>query len=152
MPQGESKLEQHLNASLYGVPELKAVEKRKYLGTFRERVYLTIKVTQLSTDWLPVFEKEIVKSADRLVLINGNLDDRLIRPYLRVAAQHQVNFTLKTGSEYQITPESLAIVITASTAVNLAEVDIAKLYPNNVSQADHPHKNSLWDRLHHRKE
>lgn len=151
MPQGESELEQHLNASLHGVPELKATEKRKYLGTFRERVYLTITVAELATDWLPVFEKEIVASADRLILINGNLDDQLIRPYLRTAAQHQINFTLKTGEEYQTTPGSMAIVITASTAVNLPEVDIAKLYPNNESRVDHQ-KHSLWDHLHHRKE
>ena len=43
----KSALEQRLDNGIYGTPQLKPDEQRRYLGTFRERVCLTISVAEL---------------------------------------------------------------------------------------------------------
>nr|WP_290032754.1 DUF1694 domain-containing protein [Ligilactobacillus cholophilus] len=43
------QLQEHLNKGMYGTPQLKPDEQRKYLGTFRERVDLTMTFAQLNS-------------------------------------------------------------------------------------------------------
>ena len=148
MSEHQSALEQHLEHGLSGTPTLKAAEQYHYLGTFRERVWLTISVAQLTDDWASVFERGITASAERVVFFNGNLPDEVLRPYLRLAAQHQINFTIKTGPEFTTTADSLAIVIAAKTAINEPVVDIAQRFtPTPATPA--PTKQPWWQRLFH---
>lgn len=148
MSEHQSALEQHLEHGLSGTPTLKAAEQHHYLGTFRERVWLTISVAQLTDDWASVFERVITASAERVVFFNGNLPDEVLRPYLRLAAQHQINFTIKTGPEFTTTAASLAIVIAAKTAINEPVVDIVQRFtPTPATPA--PASQPWWQRLFH---
>ena len=45
-----NNLQEHLNNGLYGTPQLHPDEQRKYLGTFRERVSLTITFKEFSNN------------------------------------------------------------------------------------------------------
>ncbi len=128
MANEKSALEERLETGLTGTPQLKAAERRHYLGTFRERCCLTISVAELATDWLVPFEKEIT-AGDRLVFLNGNLADSQISPYMKAAASHQVNFTLKTGSDFPTGEGDLAVVVAARVAVHQEVIDVAKKYP-----------------------
>lgn len=129
MAKEKSALEERLETGLTGTPQLKAAERRHYLGTFRERCCLTISVAELSPAWLAAFEKELTAGGDRQVFLNGNLADSQISPYMKVAASHQVNFTLKTGSDFPTGEGDLAVVVAARVAVHQEVIDVAKKYP-----------------------
>ena len=50
--QEKSAAQQRIDNAVYGTPKIKPDEQRKYLGTFRERVCLTISVQELQEqDW-----------------------------------------------------------------------------------------------------
>ena len=47
MAEVKTAMEQRIDNAIYGPPKIKPDEQRKYLGTFRERVCLTISVAEL---------------------------------------------------------------------------------------------------------
>ena len=44
MPDNKSEIDQRIQNGIYGTPKIKPDEQRHYMGTFRERVWLTILV------------------------------------------------------------------------------------------------------------
>jgi uncharacterized protein YueI len=149
----KSAVDQRLQNAVYGTPKINPDEQRRYLGTFRERVCLTISVAQLGErDWSDALRLELKKGIGKLVFLNGNLDDEQLRPYMRAAVQEHASFTLKTDPEFSTAPEKLAVVVAAKTAVYQSPVDVAKRYPNlsnPVSQVKSPAKQGFWQRLFH---
>ncbi|MDY3702091.1 MAG: YueI family protein [Limosilactobacillus coleohominis] len=151
MPDKKSEIDQRIQNGIYGTPKIKPDEQRHYMGTFRERVCLTISVAEINNnDWSFAVREELTKHPDSLVIINGNLADHLTRNYIMLANQMQVQFTIKTGSDAKTTPDSLALVISDHKAVYESPVDVQKKYSrsNNNHNSVSPKKNSsIWKRL-----
>ena len=127
----KSAVEQRLDNAVYGTPKIKPDEQRKYLGTFRERVCLTISVAELhAQDWTAALFAELNKNIGNLVFINGNLPHEEIHPYIRAAARAGASFTMKTEPEFKTNPEALAIVVAGKKAVYQSPVDVQKRYPH----------------------
>ncbi|WP_242364113.1 YueI family protein [Limosilactobacillus antri] len=130
----KSAVEQRLDNGIYGTPQIKPDEQRRYLGTFRERVCLTISVAELhEQSWAAALAAEFKRGYGQLVFLNGNLPHEEIRPYVRAAAQAGVSFTMKTDPEFKTDPRSLAVVVAAKEAVYQSPVDVKKRYPQLVS-------------------
>ena len=151
MPDNKAEIDQRIQNGIYGTPKIKPDEQRHYMGTFRERVWLTISVAEINNnDWSFAVRKELTKHPDSLVIINGNLADHLTRNYIMVANQMQVQFTIKTGSDAKTTPDSLALVISDHQAVYESPVDVQAKYgqSNNNHKSVSPKNNSsIWKRL-----
>ncbi|MGM9892079.1 YueI family protein [Limosilactobacillus sp.] len=154
----KSAVEQRIDNAVYGTPKIKPDEQRKYLGTFRERVCLTISVTQLHTqNWEKAVTSELAKGIGQLVFINGNLPHEEVHPYIQAAARAGATFTMKTEPEFKTDPTALAVVVASKTAVYQSPVDVQKRYPQLVATApaaDQPtpstKKRGLLTRLFHR--
>lgn len=130
MADEKTPVQQRLENTIYGTPKIKPDEQRKFLGTFRERVCLTISVAELKEqDWSKAITEEINRQIGQIMFLNGNLPDNILRPYIKLATQHNFPFTLKTEADYKTNPESLAIVIAAKSAVYQSPVDVKKRYP-----------------------
>lgn len=146
--------EKHLQNALYGTPKVNPDEQRHYLGTFRERVSLTISVGQLNaSDWTDPFKKELTASNVEIIFFNGNIDQSVLKPYIIAATKAGVNFTIKTTPEYHTNPDNLAIVVAAKKAIYVEPVDVEKKYGQAATtpqpRQDQP-KKSLWAKLFHR--
>lgn len=156
MPEDKSAMEQHLDNAMYGTPKIKPDEQRKYLGTFRERVCLTISVAELQErDWSLAVEKELERGIGNQVFLNGNLPHAELQSYIKATLAANANFTLKTEPQFKTNPDSLAVVVAAKTAVYQSPVDVKKRYPQLASSAStpsSPKKKSIWDKLFNRKE
>ena len=80
MPDNKSEIDQRIQNGIYGTPKIKPDEQRHYMGTFRERVWLTISVAEINNnDWSFAVRKELTKHPDSLVIIKGNLAENLTR-------------------------------------------------------------------------
>lgn len=130
MPEQEkSAAQQRIDNAIYGTPKIKPDEQRKYLGTFRERVCLTISVAELhQQNWTGAVTKELERGIGKLVFINGNLPDDEIHPYIKAAAQAGGQFTMKTDPQFKTNDDALAIVVAAKEAVYQSPVDVVKRY------------------------
>ncbi|EKK20888.1 hypothetical protein B808_1202 [Fructilactobacillus florum 8D] len=143
----QNRLEQSMNGT---TPKINPDEQRTYLGTFRERVALTITVSQITNPQaLAAAEQVINDHPDYVMLINGNLSPEQQSPYLKLATTHNVKFTLKTDQIYAIAPDKNAIVIAADHAINLAEVAFKASATTTASAQPATHK-SIWQRLFHK--
>ena len=142
--------DKHLQSALYGTPKVNPDEQRRYLGTFRERVCLTVGIEELTQDeWTQGFAKEIATEQAEIIFFNGNIDQSKLRPYILTATKSGVNFTIKTNPEYRTNPDNLAIVVASKKAIYVQTVDIAKKYqPDQAGdQSAAPKKKSFWSRL-----
>lgn len=93
--QGEDKslLENTLLQAYHGVPELKVDEKRKYLGTFAERVisYLTVIESTKSKEMNPKITDAMNNEQAYVVLVKGNYIKKL-GDYIAYAQDKNLKF------------------------------------------------------------
>lgn len=152
MPEEKSNVDQRIQNSIYGTPKLKPDEQRHYLGTFRERVWLTISVQEAKEkNWASALKQELELHPDSLVIVNGNLADQLTSSYIMTANQMNAQFTIKTGTTAKTGDDDLAVVVCNHEAVYESPVDVAKKYGHHSTDAEpekSPHP-SFFKRLFH---
>lgn len=127
----QNGLQDHLNKGMYGTPQIKPDEKRKYLGTFRERVALTMTFAEVKDKEYQQDLKQMLSQHPELrVIVNGQIKNPLLNELLQIFKQTNVQFTLNTDRCLPHAENDLAIVVCdAKKALHIDEVDICKLYP-----------------------
>lgn len=152
MSEEQSSVDKRIQNGVYGTPKVKPDEQRQYMGTFRERVWLTVTVAEAKRhDWSSALQHELQTHPDSLVIINGNLADQFTRNYITVANNMSAQFTIKTGTDTKTNDDNFAVVVTDHHAVYQSPVDVVKKYgeqPDHQStqQDQHP---SFFKRLFH---
>lgn len=145
MRDNDSNIEKRLQNGIYGTPRIKPDEQRRFMGTFRERVWLTITVQEIKEKgWTNEFHKELEDHPDTLVIINGNLPDQYTKEYIKIANQQECQFTIKTGKDIKVTDDALAIVVTDNKAVYQTPIDIAQRYPQPTTKHNDSQKKSSF--------
>lgn len=148
---GSDELQNHMNKGMYGTPQLKPDEKRKYLGTFRERVDLTLTFEQIKDpEYLADLKQELTLHPELHVIINGQVENPLLSELMQLAQEANVTFTCNTDQTLHHGPKDLAVVVCdKNTALHVEEVDVAKRYPKTTKLEVAPeHKESPLERLH----
>ncbi|MGO3499312.1 YueI family protein [Leuconostoc falkenbergense] len=107
-----------------GTPKINPDEQSRYLGTFRERVIVAVKVSQLgSTAIQSAFAASLKSHSIGKVLIDQNLASDYFAKYVGLATQSKHPFTLlsdATKSRQQDDP--IAVLLAANTAVNVDNI------------------------------
>ncbi|WP_283613442.1 YueI family protein [Ligilactobacillus aviarius] len=99
------ELQEHLNKGMYGTPKLKPDEQRKYLGTFRERVDLTVTFAQLNSEkYYPAIQKELEAHPKYRMTINGSVDQDQLSRLIQIASSANAAFTC--SSDLTLPPRS----------------------------------------------
>lgn len=146
----KSAVDQRLQNGIYGTPKIKPDEQRRYMGTFRERVRLTVSVAEIKQqDWTSAVNQELHAHPDCLLIINGNISDSFTHPYLSLANSLNVSFTFKTGTDIKTDDDAFALVFTDSKAVYEHPVDVAKKYPQGkTSTPENNKRHGFFGHLH----
>ncbi|WP_057895952.1 YueI family protein [Liquorilactobacillus oeni] len=120
------ELENRLDSSLYGTPQLKPDEQRHYLGTFRERVALTLDFKEVkNSDYLEILKKELESHPEYHLLINGNVPSGSFSALIKISRQTNTNFETVANNTTNSESELAAVVASKDTALNLSNVDVA---------------------------
>ncbi|ALS02190.1 hypothetical protein ATZ33_12595 [Enterococcus silesiacus] len=146
----QDDLQKHLDNAMYGTPLLKPEEQRKYMGTFRERCYLTMTIAQMkNAENKTNFLKELEQHPDATVLLNGAMAIDLQSAYIKLINERKIRFTV-VNDFVENTPDALGLILTAKEAVNEPTIDIEQKYPKQAStnQTEQP-KQSFWHKLFH---
>ena len=146
----QDDLQNHLDNAMYGTPLLKPEEQRKYMGTFRERCYLTMTIEQMKkTEDKANFLKELAQYPDATVLLNGAMASDLQSAYIKLINERQTKFTV-VNDFVENTPNALGLVLTSNEAVNEETIDIEQKYPKQTStEATEQPKKGFWHKLFH---
>lgn len=145
----QDDVKSHLDKGLYGTPLVNPEEQHKYLGTFRERCYLSMTVAEMSDPKNKEnFLKELNKHTDVSIRLNGALPLSIQNQYIQLATKNNVRFTV-INDFVSAEPDSFGLLLTANEAVNEPVIDVEKKYPAEEAKKDEekPKKKSFWDRL-----
>lgn len=130
----------HITNAIFGSRVTKPDERRRYLGSLRERVVLRITNHDMAIpnnvrrfrDALPRYENK-----DLSVLINGKEGNGITGPYVKLCSANSLPFTLIINDNAQTAPDSSGLLIVAKTAVNAADIDLPPV-------PDPPKKKGGW--------
>ncbi|AHI56493.1 YueI family protein [Listeria ivanovii] len=117
-------IDDYLEKGMYGAKEINPAEKKKYLGTYRERVLVALtKEEVLSQQFLPELEKAILESPDSKLLLNGLLHYNSMRPYIKLAEKCKHEFSIVSRLEGET---EFYLVLTCQKAINKEDIHLYK--------------------------
>lgn len=137
-------IEEKLEQGLYGKPQLKPDEQKKYLGTFRERVILIITNQDANQD---VYQKQFSKkltenmnqSTQLLMKINDSLDDTTKMKFIKLASELKITSTIITEN-ISIAPDGCAVVVHSKQAENIDIIDVHQMLDDTTNENNEPVK------------
>ena len=139
-------VDDYLERGIYGNKEIKPEEKRRYLGTYRERVALALTSAQTcSKEHLKLVEEKIKAHKSAKLLLNGNLSYDAYSPYIKLANLHGVQFSIVNNKDHK---SDLGLVLAYDYAIDKEdeEVFISEM-KNNQPELEKSPKKSFWKRL-----
>jgi uncharacterized protein YueI len=147
------ELEKRLDTGMYGTPRVNPDEQRKYLGTFRERCYLSMTVAEMKKkDNQETLQAVLPNYQGALVLINGKLAESIQTTYIALITKQQNDFRIVTDAQ-KADPESIGLLIVANEAVDEEVIDIEKKYPQEADTASKEEntkeKKPFWEKFFH---
>lgn len=122
-----SELDDHLTNAIFGPRKTNPDERRKFLGSLRERVALRITNVDLRDPHTVIrFKNNIATylNRDLSVLINGHLGTGITAPYVKVCAQNNLHFTLVSDESAQLADDASGLLIVAKTAIFQDDIDL----------------------------
>ncbi|MCH5464724.1 YueI family protein [Levilactobacillus tujiorum] len=145
----KSQMDKHLQNSTFGAPKVNPDEQRRYLGTFRERVSLAMTIAEVKDRHnVDAFITEITAHPDYQIILNGHIGQGDLAPYLKVAGQRNLKFTIRNDIFYGMAEDDYGLIVASDHAINKNPVDLLKKYPKQSASSDTPDsKKSLLDKL-----
>ncbi|WP_462412768.1 YueI family protein [Neobacillus sp. Marseille-QA0830] len=117
-------VEQVLQQGIYGPMETKPEERRKFLGTLRERIVIALKKGQVAEkDVYPQVEQSMKEHAGAHLFLNGNMDYQELSKYVKLAAKHNIGHTIVTDKEHDT---EIGLVLAMDYAIEKDEIFIEK--------------------------
>ncbi len=118
------RLDDYLQQGIHGPREINPDERRKFLGTLRERVVVVLTKSQVRE---PGTYKEIEslmkKNQQATLFLNGNMNYTYLSDYIKLANQVGNKYILSTNKEHD---SELGLVLAYDHAVNIEDIYITK--------------------------
>ena len=142
----QNEMQKHLDKGTYGTPLVNPDEQHKYMGTFRERCYLTMTIRQMkAAQNQTALAKEIAQHPDATLLLNGKSPENLQTVYIQLATKNNLRFTI-VNDFVSDDLDSFGAILAAKEAVNVEVVDVEKKYPIKTEEKPEK-KEGFWKRL-----
>jgi uncharacterized protein YueI len=117
-------VEEVLQQGIYGALETKPDERRKFLGTIRERIVVALKKSQVAeTDIYPQVEKEMEANPQAHLFLNGNMDYTTLSKYVKLATKYKLEHTIVTNKEHD---SEIGLVLAMEYAIDKEEIFITR--------------------------
>lgn len=110
-------IEDYLTEGMVGPLETKPDERRKYLGTIRERVIVALTHGQVREKGPYIDElKKIMKEHSKAkMFLNGNIEYRSLSPYVKLATKLNMPYTITMNGDYN---SDLGLVLAYDHAID----------------------------------
>ena len=116
-------VEDVLQQGIYGPLETKPEERRKYLGTLRERIIVALTKNQVAeTKIYPQVEQSMKEYPQAQLLLNGNMAYEELSKYVKLAAKNKIEHKLVTNKEHDT---GIGLVLAMNYAIDKAEISIS---------------------------
>lgn len=113
-----------LQQGIYGPLETKPDERRKFLGTIRERIIVALKKRQVGeTEIYPQVEQYMKGKPQAHLFLNGNMNYGALSKYVKLATKYKLEHTIVTNKEHDT---EIGLVLAMDHAIDKEEIYITK--------------------------
>ncbi|SFL74600.1 YueI family protein [Salibacterium qingdaonense] len=138
----EKNVNDYLEEGIYGPKELKPDEKRRFLGTFRERVLLALTKKQvMKKGTFPEVEQMLHDHPDAVMVVNGKLGYKALSAYTKLASSYGVESQRITSLDKQ---SDIGLVLAKGEAVHKEEIFVEE---TETEQGREEEQKPWWKKL-----
>lgn len=120
----KTTVDEVLQQGIYGALETKPDERRKYLGTLRERIIVALSKSQVAEAKVyPQVEQSMRKYPGAQLLLNGNMNYEELSKYVKMAVKNKTEHTIVTNKEHDT---EIGLVLAMSQAIDKEDIFITK--------------------------
>ena len=135
-------------------PQTKPDERRRFLGSLRERCLIRMDNTEVQNHELTnLFLKHLADFKNYTILINGNInDDGFLGDVEAGCSKLNIPFTMVNNETAKTGPHDTAILVVAKTAINRPRISLKQVYPPEFPKEElvaPKQKESFWHKLFH---
>ncbi len=117
-------VEEVLKQGMHGPLETKPEERKKYLGTLRERIIVALTKKQVAEAKIyPQVEKYIKDYPKARLLLNGTLNYTEISKYIKMASTLKIDHTIVTNN---VQDTDIGLVLAMDYAIDKEEIFLSK--------------------------
>lgn len=136
-------IDEVLQQGIYGPLETKPEERRKFLGTLRERIVIAMTKMQVAeAEIYPQVAQNMKNYPKAQLFLNGNMNYEELSKYVKLAGKHKIEHTIVTNKDHDT---EIGLVLAMDYAIDKKEIYIKKQY----SEQPAP-KKSLFAKLFRR--
>lgn len=141
----KKNVDDYLTEGMYGTRLPKDDERRKYLGTLRERIILALTVGQVMTDsGIEQLAEAMKQHPESKLLINGKVSYRFMSAEIKVANEHNISYTIVADESNEA---GVGAVLTYDYAINKEEIFIQDIEENDEHDKEEKDEVSFLDKL-----
>jgi uncharacterized protein YueI len=94
-------VDEYLQKGMYGEKQTKPDERRKFLGTLRERIVIALTQPQVRKSGINNEAEKAMKENLRAHLyLNGNMNYEYLSKYIKIASKYRIEYTMVTNKEH----------------------------------------------------
>lgn len=135
-----NNIDDYLQQGIHGMRETKPSERRKFLGTIRERIVIVLTQIQVrERGTYKQVEDAIKKNKKAHLYLNGNMEYSALSKYTKIAAKYHVNYTMVTNKEHN---SEIGLVLAYDYAIDKEEIYVKKQIP--AAKADESNEKGLF--------
>jgi uncharacterized protein YueI len=113
-----------LQKGIYGTLETKPEERRKFLGSLRERIIVALKKRQVGEKTIyPQVEQEMKKNPQAHLFLNGTMNYGELSKYIKLASKYKIEHTIVTNKDHVT---EIGLVLAMGHAIDKEEIYITR--------------------------
>jgi len=117
-------IDDYLDNGIYGQKQTKPDERRKFLGSLRERIVIALTQSQVREKGVyKEVQESLKKHPDAKLLLNGNMSYSYLSKYIKLADTYHVSFSMVTNKEIET---DIGLVLAYDHAIDQEEIYVQK--------------------------
>lgn len=117
-------IDDYLNQGMYGPLQTKPDERRKFLGTLRERVIIALTKVQIREEGIyPEVEEALKNNPKGNLLLNGNMNYSYLSKYTKLAKKYNIESSIVTNKDYD---SEMGLVFASDSAIDKEDIFVTK--------------------------
>lgn len=130
----KKNIDEYLTEGIHGTRLPKQAERNYFLGTLRERVVLALKIGEVMQDkGLKELEQAMRDYPEATLIFNGHVAHRFQTEEKKLAAKHEIDYTVITNEENET---DIGAVLALDTAIDQESIFLDDLQSDEAT----PHK------------
>jgi uncharacterized protein YueI len=121
---GKQNLDDILQQGIHGAKQTKPDERRKFLGTIRERVVVALTKAEVRKQQIDhEFKQLLEKNKEAQIYLNGNMNYTFYSKYIVLADRMKVPYKIVTNKEYD---SEYGLVLAYDYAIDKEDISLSK--------------------------